>query len=56
MEGHKEWQIFNEVFLSWDGLEGFRFVLNKADLEFLGSDKSKFFCLGSNLERDSYFG
>ena len=31
-------------------------MVQKAYLEFLGSNKSEFFCLGSNLERDSNYG
>ena len=31
-------------------------MVQKAYLEFLGSNKSEFFCLGSNVERDSNYG
>ena len=34
----------------------FRFFPSKAYLKFLGSNKSGFFCLGSNLEGDSNYG
>ncbi|RVX02090.1 hypothetical protein CK203_025331 [Vitis vinifera] len=36
--------------------EGFKIFLDNAYLEFLGSNKSEFFRLGSRMERDSNYG